>query len=348
MNRKLYFISRRTVAGCLLVSVCASAQAETKLGVDLGFRSDELQWSIPGAFRGKDGVIYQQNIISELTWKNLKSNYLGAHGLFQDGQFVARGDVGYGIINSGDNQDSDYRGNNRTEEFSRSNNKSNGDHVSDAKIGVGLNLDNLAGPSFQFTPMAGISSHVQSLRMTDLNQTVSVSQYAPLQIEPIDVGQYSGLDSSYETKWVGPWVGFNARLQIDSTIAVRANFEHHWADYSGQGNWNLRDCLDHPESFTHSAEGTGNDLGFGADIQLNTNVMLFFGMTASSWITDAGTGTVHLPADYYTRRNSQGRLVCLAEADLPLPQDRIFDFSTQLNEVKWNTRSYLVGINMRL
>ncbi len=320
---------RLVVAGLLFFGSGVTARAQTELGVDAGLRTDYLRWNIADS----DGA---PNILSELTWKNADSQYINAHLTYKEGDFKLRGDYGYGRITRGDNQDSDYYGNNRTLEFSRSNNKSNGDNVSDAKLGVGIEFADLKLPGLQITPWIGLSQHHQNLKMTRGFQTIPAA------------GPINNLNSTYKTQWTGPWAGINARLQLDTKIAIRANFEHHWADYSGQGNWNLRSCLEHPESFTHNAKGAGNDLGLSADIELNTDVTLSLSMTYSSWITDPGMDTVHLPADFYTRRDTQGQLVCLREAQLPPPQARCFDCSTGLNEVKWNSRSYLVGINMRL
>ncbi len=325
MDRKLI------LARCLFVwaqLLCAGtvAHAATELGVDLGFRTDNLKWSIPGEFYGKDNNLYQQNVVSELTWKNVKSTYLNGHGTFEDGQLVVRGDVGRGVINSGDNQDSDYRGNDRTQEFSRSNNKSNGDHVSDMKIGFGLKFnlmaDEATGSKFQLTPMAGLSSHVQSLRMTNMRQTVSVPLYAPVGITPPAVGSYYGLNSSYKTSWKGPWIGMDALFQVDHQIALRANFEHHKADYSARANWNLRDDLAHPTSFAHTASGDGNVLRLGLEMALSAQASVVFSIVSQQWTT--GSGTDHF---YFS--------------------DGVSEYGV-LNPVKWRSRAYQLGIQIPL
>lgn len=317
------------VVGLLLFSGNSrGVQAETRVGVDLGLRTDYLRWNIADPFG-------TPNILSELTWKNVDSQYLNAYATFKDGNFNLRGDYGYGRITRGDNQDSDYYGNNRTSEFSRSNNKSNGDHVSDAKLGVGIEFERLKVSGFQIIPWVGLSRHQQDLKITDGVQTIPA--LGPEVLE--------GLNSSYEAQWNGPWAGIKAQLELTSKVVIRASFERHWTSYTGQGNWNLRECLAHPKSFTHSAEGNGNELDLSTDIELHTDLILSFRMTYSSWLTDAGTDTVHLPADFYTKRDSRGR-PCI-DAVVP-PQEQIFNFSTRLNEVKWQSRNYLIGINMRL
>lgn len=311
----------------LLVCNCGVAEAEIKIGVDFGVRNDELNWSIPGEFRGQDNNVYQQNIVSELTWKDVKSNYLDAHGLFKAGQFVVRGDIGYGIINSGDNQDSDYRGNNRTEEFSRSNNKSNGDHVSDTRIGFGLNFDlmvnEVTGPVLQVTPLIGLSSHVQSLRMTNLVQTVSKLQYAPSNITVMpSLGSHPGLNSTYEARWSGPWIGIGALYRVDTQIALGAVVEHHKADYSAKANWNLRREFAHPKSYTHNATGDGNVIHLNVEMALRDQVKIVFSITSQEWTT--GTGTDRF---YFADGSSEYGV---------------------LNKVKWRSQAYLLGLEVPL
>lgn len=323
----IYSATRR-VAAWLLIAGSSVVHAETQVGIDAGLRTDYLRWNIAGPFG-------TPNILSELTWENVDSRYLNAHAAFKDGNFNVRGDYGYGRIIRGDNQDSDYDGNNRTAEFSRSNNKSNGDYVSDAKLGVGLEFNELKVPRVQIIPWIGVSRHQQNLKITDGFQTI-----------PALGAQFlKGLNSSYEAQWSGPWAGIKAQLELASNIVIRANFAHHWINYTGQGNWNLRECLAHPKSFTHNANGNGKELDLSADLELNMRLILSFRVTYSSWGTDAGTDTVYLPADFYTKRDSQGR-PCIDEV-VPL-EDQVFNFSTRLNEVKWQSRSYLIGINLRL
>ena len=323
MKRK-NFLAQGILIGAGLVGGCTVAHAEIELGVDAGFRTDELIWSIPGEFVGRDNNYYRQNIVSELTWKNVKSDYLSGYGVFRDRQFVVRGDIGYGRIKSGDNQDSDYRGNNRTQEFSRSINKSNGDHVSDVKISFGLDFglmpDEVRGPRLQLTPRVGISSHVQSLRMTNLRQTVSQPQYAPMGVTPPAVGSYGGLNSSYEARWSGPWFGGDARYHVNDKISLRAEFEYHQAAYSAEANWNLRSDLAHPKSFAHSADGDGQVWRLGAEMALINQARISFSITSQEWTTGKGTDRF-----YFADGTSALGI---------------------LNAVKWRSQAYLLGFQM--
>ena len=287
---------------------------------------------MPDCARITCGLISQALVIGQISCLNLRGKMsrvstLMCMPLSKDGDFNLRGDYGYGRITQGDNQDSDYLANNRTVELSRSNNKANGDSVSDAKLAVGIEFEGLKETRFKITPWVGLSRHQQNLNMTQGFQTIPAS--GP------NSGPIPNLNSSYKARWTGPWAGLNVRFQADTNLAIRANVEHHWANYSAQGNWNLRECWAHPESFTHNAEGSGNDLSLSADIELNPGVTVSLSMTYSSWVTHAGKDTVHLTGDFYTRRNAQGNLVCIPVV-VP-PQEQVFDPSVRLNEVKWQS-----------
>ncbi|MFA5259602.1 MAG: hypothetical protein WC450_00045 [Candidatus Omnitrophota bacterium] len=87
------------------------------VNVGYGLRQDDLVWSIgyPGG----------PNILSELTWDDVESIQLkGRADLTFYDHFVLDGMYAYGDVYDGTNQDSDYLGDFRTYEFSRSRNDS--------------------------------------------------------------------------------------------------------------------------------------------------------------------------------------------------------------------------------
>jgi len=154
----------------VLPVVSAATDIPVSLSVSAGHRMDNLNWSIAG------NTI---NVLSELKWEGLAIAQLQLAGELQlknDRRLRAR--LGSGTIVSGTNQDSDYNGNNRTQEYSRSNNKAGGD-VFDASIGIGKTLrmrDMGAGRSVHVTPFVGLSLHQQNLTMTDGVQTISLAR----------------------------------------------------------------------------------------------------------------------------------------------------------------------------
>jgi len=106
---------------------------ETEFVFTGGYRRDDLDWSIAGDSSGNN-----PNILSELTWDDLESYQVKFQGNLVWPNIIAlRGLADYGWISDGENQDSDYYGDNRTWEFSRSNNNSDDGDVWDVSLAIG-------------------------------------------------------------------------------------------------------------------------------------------------------------------------------------------------------------------
>ena len=308
-----YCISACMPACLALISLLAVPQAASAatdipvtLAVSAGQRKDDLGWSIAG-----NGV----NVLSELKWENLAITQLQAAGEFHlKNDLRLRARLGYGVIDSGTNQDSDYDGNNRTLEFSRSNNKAGGD-VFDASIGFGKKLrmrDLGAGRPFYVTPIVGLSMHRQNLTMTDGVQTISASP------STTPLGPIPGLASSYDAQWMGPWLGAEALVETERGWDVMATAEYHLADYSASANWNLRSDLAHPVSFRHAATGEGFVMSVGASYPVGKNWKVNFMLEHQQWTTRAGSDWVYV---------ADGTVVY-----------------ARLNAVNWDSTAYNLGI----
>ena len=76
-------------------------------------------------------------------------------------------------------------------------------------------------------------------------------------------GPFSGLDSTYQARWTGPWLGAEFEHRVGRRSRVFAEFEWHVADYAARANWNLRDDLVHPVSFEQFADGQGHVFALG-------------------------------------------------------------------------------------
>lgn len=279
----------------------ASAEAETTLTLSSGIRVDNLDWNIAGNIYGTN-----PNVLSELTWDDLLILQLKADGkLVMADRLYLRGYVDYGWIFDGENQDSDYAGDDRTREWSRSNNDTNDDNVLDASLGVGYQF----GPVWKIlkiTPLAGYSYHEQNLVITNGHQTIP-----PL-------GPFSGLDSTYDTEWKGPWAGVDLGVLFEKKLAVTGSFEYHWVDYYAAADWNLRTDFQHPKSFEHDADGEGVLVSADLDLFLSEQVSLSAMITYQNFWTDDGTAQTF----YASGRTSK----------------------TRLNEVNWESFAGMIGI----
>ncbi len=275
---------------------------------DSGYRIDDFDWTIADPSG-------QPNILSELTWRNLEIVSFGIGSqLHINSNWVVDADFSYGTILDGDNQDSDYLGNDRTEEFSRSVNQADEGNVIDLSIALGYRFglipSSASRPFLSVMPKFGFSYHAQNLTITDGRQVI------PFQ------GAIPGLDSSYDASWLGPWAGVDSELNFADNLRLYGSFEYHYAYYEAAATWNLREDFAQPRSFEHEAEGTGYVASLGSQLRLNRDLFLNLSVDYQRW--DA---------------NKKG-------------VDRIF-FSdgtqgeTVLNGVNWESMAANIGLNYR-
>jgi hypothetical protein len=283
-----------------LPGASADTDISKELSVSISHRNDNLNWNIAGS---------TVDVLSELKWEDMSIAQLQTAGeIHLKNELRVRASLGYGVVNSGTNQDSDYKGNNRTQEFSRSISDAGGD-VLDASIGLGQKLhlrDLSAGKSFYLTPFLGLSVHQQNLTMTNGVQVIPAS------------GPFPGLSSSYDAQWMGPWWGAEALIETERGWSVKANLEYHLIDYSANANWNLRADLVHPISFKHTAKGDGILMSLGASYPFKKNWKMDFTLERHNWSTNAGNDQIFL-------------------ADGTIGYAR-------LNAVNWDSTAYFFGI----
>ena len=212
------------------------------------------KWNIDG-FTGGQYV----NILSELTWEDIKiiQTQLKSRVFISD-QFYFRGILAYGVIAAGKNQDSDYEGFDRTQEFSRSNNKSDSGSTVDLSLGLGYQFE-VEPNSIYIAPIVGIALYYQDLRITEGTQTVT-SATAP------SLGPISGLDSRYEAHWFSIFIGAEFDFQLLDSLLLTLGTEFHIAYYYAAAKWNLRTDFQQPLSFEHFS--TFNNFGGNVDLQL--------------------------------------------------------------------------------
>ena len=240
-----------------------------------GYRKDNLHWSIADT-----GV----NIASEVNFRQTVIAQLRAAAKINLGHnWLVRGVYSTGAVKSGNNQDSDYAGNNHTQEFSRSDNKTGG-AVRDLSIGFGrkICLLNIASEGVMYiTPLAGLSIHQQNLIMYDGRQTIQAN------------GVFPELHNSYDTQWKGSWLGMDATLNLGKSFSLNATVEYHRVNYTAEANWNLRNDLAHPVSFTHVAKGHGLLISAGTSYRFSRNFLLNATLEQQKWNTDSGYDQTH-------------------------------------------------------
>ena len=287
-------------------AIVASEVLRTRLDITGGYRVDRLEWSIAN-------TTGMPNILSELTWDNVEIYQVSARASleFPKHHFYLEGSGSVGWIIGGDNQDSDYAGNNRTFEFSRSNNDTSDGDVLDLSGAVGYMFsvgEDSDYPPYDVKLLVGYSYQEQNLNITDGFQTI------PPQ------GSFPGLDSRYETEWNGPWVGFEIGQTRKKWPSLTFRFEYHWADYNAVADWNLRTDFQHPKSFAQDADGTGYIVSLDLRWKVGDRWDFLVNGNYQDWGTDSGNDRTFL---------ANGSIL-----------------DTQLNEVTWV--SWAVNLGVRL
>lgn len=260
----------------------------SEFSVGLSSRTNQLNWNIAGDLSGQN-----PNILSELTWTNIRTLGLNLNTRITiNDQLFATGLLSYGWIYQGANQDSDYYGDNRTNEFSRSNNNSSKGNTFDASIALGYQL--IKTDQWLISGFLGLSSYNQYLWITDGYQTVSVKP--PFSFNPPPIGTtFPDLNSSYFASWAGPWIGVTADYRITENLSVNCDFGYHMASYNGEGYWNLRSM-----TFYHTAQGIGINLSLGTDYRFNDKWSAGLNLESGNWSAGPGTDITY---DIITRLN---------------------------------------------
>ncbi len=307
------------VLGCS-VSTVVMAETGMSTALQLGYRVDSLDWNIGAYFEGQ-----YVNVLSELEWTSLQIPLVKLDVDAYLDRFYLRGNLSYGEINSGDNQDSDYLSDNRINEFSRSNNNGADGEVADASIGFGYKFDTSdAGSKFSsyFMPMFGYSIHTQDMKMTDAVQTLSV---ATATLSALPLGPFPGLNASYDAEWQGAWVGLIfGEANTDTDLEIELSLIYHDVDYQAEADWNLRTDLAHPKSFEHFSDGHGLTLSFNGRSPFGHSKKWFwaFGLDYGRWQTKVGLDRVY---------PSAGGVL-----------------TAQLNEVNWESAAINLGLELRM
>lgn len=281
---------------------------QSEVSLQLGFRRDSLNFSIAGPGGAP-------NIISELEWSGLNSAALAAEIRWSDdSKIYARGRAQLAGIREGEVQDSDYWGNDRTDEFSRSYSDAGFGSLFDMSGGIGFRLSTspYQAAAFHLMPIVGYSYHGQELEMKRGFQALSEFGFG------MPIGAFEDLDSRYGTQWRGPWVGLDSEFVLNERHKLLASIEYHWADFSADADWNLRSDFQHPKSFEHVADGSGIVASLAWHFRTSPTLVWNIGITWQDWSTDPGVMTFFF---------ADGT-----------------EFDTRLNEVEWESFSINVGV----
>jgi len=246
-----------------------------------GYRLDDLSWNIAGNLNGSS-----PNILSELEWESLRVLQVGFQGEFNFSNTIFPSistyflfEAGLGKILDGENRDSDYGGDNRTQEVSRILSSTNSGETQDVSAALGPHFA-IKEKKFSVVPLMGYAQNKQYLNLTNGFRVIP------------NLGHITGLDSTYETKWRGPWFGFLLKYYFLGKSYIFTRFDYHWVNYYAKADWNLRSDFNHPLSFEHEADGEGTVYIIGLHYILNQKWAIGIKSSYQSWVTGSGTDRV--------------------------------------------------------
>jgi hypothetical protein len=179
---------------------------------------------------------------------------------------------------------------------------------------VGYQFKVISG-RLRLIPLVGYSYDKQNLVIKDGFQTIATPGLS------LPYGPIQGLDSSYNARWLGPWLGLDILFPASEKVAIMATFEYHWSDYKSEANWNLRDDLAHPNSFEQDAFGRGFLVSLGVEYALTGQWSLGLSANYQKWKTDPGTDQVFFASGTTA--------------------------ATRLNEVNWESYAFILGLTCR-
>ncbi len=224
--------NRETESDCL---------CRAELSMYTGIRRDRLNWHIAGN---------NVNILSELIVDDIDIFQVGAKSAFTKGEYTFFAEMAYGDVLGGTNVDRDFLANNRRNIYSESVADVSGRRAMDLSGGIGRNIDFHSG-RYRLTPILGASWHRLRLLKTHGVQTIATPGQTP------PVGAIQGLASTYDADWTGLWAGGKIQVQAAEALQIAASFRYQFFDFRADANWNLREDLSHPVSFSHRATGRG-------------------------------------------------------------------------------------------
>lgn len=257
---------------------------DLNFGIEGGYRTSQLRLQIGG-----DGVTVP-NILSEVKWKNINGyeakpgiEYTQKTGSLKGLNLQAS--VNKSITTSGKNQDSDYAGNNRTAEFSRSNNSSDAGHAEgfSASIGYAFNFSDDRNKNYsRFTALVGYAMQNQRFVARDGFQVIPA------------IGAFPGLRSSYDMELSMPFIGGEYYNRFADVHSIRINAKFSRTTLNGTGHWNLRNDFAQPDSFTQDADGYAFMLGAKYGWNFRPDLKLTLATDYNYFRSSSGNDTVYL------------------------------------------------------
>ncbi len=172
--------------------------------------------------------------------------------------------LGYGKIRSGTLIDSDYSYSNSgqtLETQSIASLKGSKTYLIDVEVQRNLSQSKFSNTQFN----TGINWTQENYKLSQGYQKISQAQSVDNEI--------LGLNSGYDTQWLGPYAGLSQSFFFDhQTLQINSRLKGFI--YTAEGQWNLREEFAQPKSFEHLAFGTGIELSLTHKLEITNSMFL--------------------------------------------------------------------------
>lgn len=237
-------------------------------------QSEDFRWSIAGNSAGRN-----PNILSEVSWKNVKTNGIGADVQLNicAGIFI-KGNYHHSFIFAGTATDTDYAQDNRSAPTYNATLNSNEGSAFAYLTALGYEI--IKQQRIKLKAYAGYTKNRQFLHLKEFNQ----------QTNP----DLKTLNSTYQTSWTGAMIGADTRFTLNRLLSATALLDYQQLNYNGHADWNLIDAFAHPVSFKHTAKGFAAEAVLSFDFQLSSVFAVSLRGTYSHAETGKGTDKLFL------------------------------------------------------
>jgi hypothetical protein len=243
-----------------------------KLQFDItdGYQRENFHWSIAGNSNGQN-----PNVFSELKWTKLAGQSIAAAlqwNVYQ--KFNVYANYTRQFITSGTVYDSDYSNDNRSgNTYNEMFNAGKG-HTQGWALGAGYHVIN--NNWLSITPYTGYGDNRQSMYLYGSEN------------------RFPGLNSSYQSKWKGPFIKAIASLKPIENLKFNIDITYNQVGYNAEGNWNLITTFQHPVSYRHHANGYGLNTNGALAYAITNHIAIQAGGGYMHWQTGNGTDELYL------------------------------------------------------
>ena len=259
-------MSRRKSWLIILLLGSGRCLGQVQVAVSSGYERENFHWSIAGNSAGQD-----PNIYSELKWQNAGGVFAGVDIKWKVWKrWVVLANGRRTFTHSGSMTDTDYGLDNRHDVLYHEEFPVTGGYSEAGSVGLGYALIDCG--SFELMAFAGYGVNKQHFPVTDAG----------------------GLNSSYDGKWLGPFVRVEGVWRLGTKWRIESSVRYDQVVYRGVADWNLIAQFSHPVSFRHRADGFGITGEAGVSYVLNRHLLFSLKGNYFDWETGTGIDELYL------------------------------------------------------